>query len=85
MIVLSRSIQVNRSELVQYVHPANEVLFLPSASSGIDLDSLASLQGLELMIQRQAAMIGYANAFFLMGVIALGAITFALFMNKSAR
>jgi len=83
VIVLSRSMQVNRSELVQYVHHANEVLFLPSVSSGVDLNSLASLQGLEILIQRQAAMIGYANGFFLMGVTALCAVIFALLMNKN--
>jgi len=49
------------------------------------LDGPASLQSLSNEILRQATMIGYLNAFYLMAFVALAAMPLACFMNRPRR
>jgi MFS transporter, DHA2 family, multidrug resistance protein len=49
------------------------------------LESPGSLQGLSNEILRQAAMIGYLNAFYLMAFVALAAMPLAGFMRRVRR
>ena len=82
IIVLNRSTQINRSELVQNIRHTNELLDYPALARSFDVNSLASLQGLNAIIERQASMIGYNNAYLMLALVSLLAIPLALAMRK---
>lgn len=64
----SKSIQVNRSALVENITLFNETLRLPG---GWDVDSPAGLAAISLEIDRQAQIIAYSNTFLIISVTAL--------------
>jgi DHA2 family multidrug resistance protein len=61
--MLVRSTASNYARMTEYITPYNPVLVYPGLPSQWSLDSLAGVQRLSNEIQRQAAMIGYINAF----------------------
>jgi DHA2 family multidrug resistance protein len=68
----------NYSRLSELVSPYNRVLSFPAVMGGWTLDTLAGLASLSKEINRQAAMIGYLNAFSMYTAASAVAILFVL-------
>lgn len=85
VLVVSRSTASNYSRMTEYITPYNKTLVAPGLPSQWSLDGAASLQTLANEILRQAAMIGYLNAFYLMAFAALAAMPLAVFMRGAKR
>lgn len=80
--VLTRSTTVLRATMAEHVTDYNEVLrhsFIPETW---DTGSMAGLAAIEVEIMRQAAMIGYLNYFYLVAVMAIGAIPLIFIFSK---
>jgi DHA2 family multidrug resistance protein len=58
---------------------------MPGLPSQWSLESPGGLQSLSNEILRQAAMIGYLDAFHLMAFVALAAMPLAAFMHRERR
>ena len=85
VLVVSRSTASNYGHLIEAITPYNKTLSLPGLPSQWDLESAVGLSSLSNEILRQAAMIGYLNAFYLMGFAALAAMPLACFMHRMRR
>jgi MFS transporter, DHA2 family, multidrug resistance protein len=85
VLIVSRSTASNYSRMTEYITPYNKSLVAPGLPSQWSLDGAASLQTLSNEILRQAAMIGYLNAFYLMAFAALAAMPLAAFMRGNKR
>ncbi len=85
VLVVSRSTASNYSRMSELITPYNKTLALPGLPPQWSLDSLTGLQSLSGEILRQATMIGYVNAFYLMAFVALAATPLAGFMRRPAR
>ncbi|MCH9671971.1 MAG: DHA2 family efflux MFS transporter permease subunit [Gammaproteobacteria bacterium] len=75
--------QVNYAELGSTITPYNETLQLPSVSGGWSVDSLRGIASLSGEVGRQAAMVGYVNAFLLYGITALLVIPLIFFIQRN--
>jgi MFS transporter, DHA2 family, multidrug resistance protein len=83
VLTVSRSTASNYSRMTEFITPYNKNLAnLPSQWS---LESTIGLQTLSNEILRQATMIGYLNAFYLMAFVALAATPLAAFMSRIRR
>jgi MFS transporter, DHA2 family, multidrug resistance protein len=85
VLVLVRSTSVNYARMSEFVNPYNRMLQLPDFPAAWSLDTVAGLTRLSNEIQRQAAMIGYVNAFYLMGFTALVAVPLACLLRRAPR
>jgi DHA2 family multidrug resistance protein len=85
VMMLIRSSSANYARLGEFVTPYNKLLFLPSFPASWDLESTSGLLRLAGEIQRQAAMIGYVNAFHLMAATAALSVPLAFFMRRANR
>src|SRR5918995_6634579 len=85
VLIVSRSTASNYSRMTEYITPYNKTLTEPGLPPQWSLDGAASLQTLSNEILRQAAMIGYLNAFYLMAFAALAAMPLAAFMRGVKR
>lgn len=85
VLVVSRSTASNYSRMTEMLTPYNKTLTLPGLPDRWSLESTAGLQSLSNELLRQAAMIGYVNAFALMAMMALAAIPLAAFMQRVRR
>jgi DHA2 family multidrug resistance protein len=85
VLIVSRSTASNYSRMTEYITPYNKTLTEPGLPPQWSLDGAASLQTLSNEILRQAAMIGYLNAFYLMAFAALAAMPLAAFMRRVKR
>ena len=85
MLIVSRSTAANYSQMTEFITPYNKSLALPGLPQSWSLESATGLLSLSNEILRQAAMIGYLNAFHLMAFTALAAIPLAAFMGRVAR
>ena len=85
VLVVSRSTASNYSRMTEFITPYNKTLTVPGLPPQWSLDGAASLQTLSNEILRQAAMIGYLNAFYLMAFAALAAMPLAAFMRSVKR
>jgi DHA2 family multidrug resistance protein len=85
VLVVSRSTAANYSRLSEVITPYNKTLSMPGLPPQWSLDSTSGLLTLSNEILRQAAMIGYLNAFYLMAFVALAATPLAVFMNRIKR
>ena len=85
VLIVSRSTASNYSRMTEYITPYNKTLIEPGLPPQWSLDGTASLQTLSNEILRQAAMIGYLNAFYLMAFVALAATPLAVFMSRIRR
>jgi MFS transporter, DHA2 family, multidrug resistance protein len=85
VLIVSRSTASNYSRMTEYITPYNKTLTEPGLPPQWSLDGAASLQTLSNEILRQAAMIGYLNAFYLMAFAALAAMPLAVFMRGVKR
>jgi MFS transporter, DHA2 family, multidrug resistance protein len=85
VLVVSRSTAANYSRLSEVITPYNKTLTMPGLPPQWSLDSVGGMINLSNEILRQAAMIGYLNAFQLMAFVALAATPLAIFMNRVKR
>lgn len=84
VLVLIRSTTANYARMTEFISPYNETLLFPGLPGTWALDSTTGLLRLSGEIQRQAAMIGYVNAFYLMAFTAAVAVPLAAFMRRPA-
>jgi DHA2 family multidrug resistance protein len=80
-MVVVRSAQISHFELAQNVNPYNEALRFPSVVGHWDVGSLHGLARLGSEVDRQAQMIGYANAFILYAAVCFATIPVMLFVR----
>jgi MFS transporter, DHA2 family, multidrug resistance protein len=85
VLVVSRSTASNYSRLTEIITPYNKSLSMPGLPLQWSLDGAASLLSLSNEMLRQAAMIGYLNAFYLMAFVALAAMPLAGLMRRVKR
>jgi DHA2 family multidrug resistance protein len=83
VLVLVRSTSINYAQMTELITPYREALLLPGMPVSWSPETTAGLMRLSGELQRQAAMIGYVNAFYLMAFTALVSVPLA-FMLKAA-
>jgi len=79
--MLIRTGQVSHSHLTEFISPYNETLQLSHMPSLWSLDTLTGLAAVGREIDRQAAMIGYLNAFGLFTVASLAVLPLILLVK----
>ena len=85
VLVLVRSTATNYARLTEFVNPYNRTMSFPDLPAAWSLDTLAGLARLSNEVQRQAAMIGYVNAFYLMGFTALLSVPLACLLRRAPK
>lgn len=80
--VLSRSIQTNRSRLVEHATPYNELFREPYLPQLWSLENLNGLAAVNAEISRQATMIAYTNDFAALMFVALAAVPLMLLLKN---
>ena len=83
VLVLVRSTSINYSRLTEFVTPYSGA-FSPLPTSW-NIETLTGILRLSNEMQRQAAMIGYVNAFYLMAFTALAALPLACLLRSGSR
>ena len=82
VLVVSRSTASNYSRMTEMINPYNRTLDLPGLPAQWALDGTSSLLRLSNEILRQAAMIGYVNAFYVMTATAAASVPLAWLMRR---
>ncbi len=85
VVTLIRSTKINYATLAELVTPYNKLMLMPSWPEAWDVQTTRGLMRLGNEVQRQAAMIGYVNAFYLMAVAAVVAMPLAMLLRRAAR
>jgi MFS transporter, DHA2 family, multidrug resistance protein len=85
VLVLVRSTSINYSRLTEFITPYSAGAAFPVLPGSWNPETTAGLLRLSNEMQRQAAMIGYINAFYMLAFTASLAIPLAAFMRTSAR
>jgi len=85
VMMLIRSTTANYSRLTEFITPYNKSLIMPGLPPSWDMEATPGLLRLAGEIQRQAAMIGYVNAFYLMAVTAAAGIPLACMLRAAPR
>ena len=85
VLVVSRSTAANYSRLTENITPYNKSLVVPGLPPQWSLEGASSLLSLSNELLRQAAMIGYLNAFWLTAFVALVAVPLAGLMQGAKR
>jgi MFS transporter, DHA2 family, multidrug resistance protein len=80
-----RSTGANYGRMVELVNPFNKVLALPWVTGGWDFETVQGLARLSKEINRQAAMLGYINAFGLYTLCSALAIPLVLLIGRRVR
>jgi DHA2 family multidrug resistance protein len=80
-----RATSTNYSRMVELVNPYNKALALPWVTGGWDYETVSGLAKLSKEINRQAAMIGYINAFGLYTAASAMAIPLILLIGRRTR
>ena len=82
--IVIRTARVNYAELMELLNPFNEALRYGTVMGGWDAASPAGLAALSGEIARQSAMIGYLNAYYAYGVMAM-AVAPLVFLARRPR
>ena len=85
VLMLVRSTASNYARMTEFISPYNPVLVYPGLPGNWNVETVTGLQRLSNEIQRQAAMIGYLNAFYLMAVVAAAAVPLAFLMRAAPK
>ena len=85
VLVLVRSTTVNYARMTEFITPYRKELAFPGLPELWDVETATGLLRLSNEIQRQAAMIGYVNAFYLMAFTALAALPLACLLRRAGR
>ena len=80
-----RTTAANYSRMTEFVTPYNRALALPSVTGGWTTDSVAGLATIGKEITRQAAMLGYLNAFGMYTIVSMAAIPLVLMLGRRRR
>ncbi len=80
-----RATGANYGRLVEMINPYNRTLALPWATGGWDVESVAGLARLSKEIGRQAAMLGYINAFGFYTLCSVLAVPLILMVGRRVR
>jgi MFS transporter, DHA2 family, multidrug resistance protein len=81
VMVLVRSTSINYSRMIEFITPFREGLLFPRLPTSWNMETASGLMQLANEVQRQAAMIGYVNAFHLMAYTAAAAVPLAYLMR----
>jgi DHA2 family multidrug resistance protein len=82
VMVLVRSTAINYAQLMELVNPYRSALMLSSLPVSWSPETVTGLMGLSREVRRQAAMIGYVNAFHLMAFTAAVAVPLAWLLRN---
>ena len=74
VVLLVRSTAANYARLGEFINPYNKALAFPGVPGIWETGTTGGLMRIASEIQRQAAMIGYINAFYLMALTAAAAV-----------
>ena len=85
VLVLVRSTTINYARMTEFITPYRKELAFPGLPELWNVETATGLLRLSNEIQRQAAMIGYVNAFYLMAFTALAALPLACLLRSAAR
>ena len=86
IVVLVGGTAMNYATLSESASPYNKAFSFPGLAGGWSIEGQAGLQALSSEVERQAAMIGYINAFYLMAlVVAIAVPLVPLFRTPVAR
>lgn len=77
-----RATGANYSRMTEMITPYNPALAVPGLIGGWDFDSAAGLAKVAREITRQAAMIGYLNAFMMYTVTSIVAVAFVFLVRR---
>ena len=80
--VVVRTTGANYSSLGHSISDLNKILDLPGALGGWSLDTVAGLSSMAREINRQAAMVGYLNAFLLHTLASAAALPLVLLVSR---
>ncbi|MEQ1616684.1 MAG: DHA2 family efflux MFS transporter permease subunit [Hyphomicrobiaceae bacterium] len=80
-----RATGANYSRMTEMINPYNGTLSLPWASGAWNFDSVAGLAKVAKEIGRQAAMIGYLNAFVMYTIVSALAVPLVLMISRKAK
>jgi len=81
VVLLIRSSAANYARLIEAINPFNLNLNGPAGPSAWNIGTTSGLMRLANEVQRQASMIGYINAFYLLAVTAAIAVPLVWFMR----
>lgn len=73
---------VNYSVMSEVVTPFNEIFRFPSLSGAWRIDNLGGLARMSGEVSRQAAMVGYVNAFYVFSALALSVVPFIFLLKR---
>jgi DHA2 family multidrug resistance protein len=82
IVLLVRSTAINYSRMLEFINPFNAMLKGPAAPTPWNIGTTSGLMRLTNEIQRQAAMIGYINAFYLLALTAAIAVPLVWLMRS---
>jgi DHA2 family multidrug resistance protein len=82
IVLLVRSTAINYSRMLEVINPFNAMLKGPAAPTPWNIGTTSGLMRLTNEIQRQAAMIGYINAFYLLALTAAIAVPLVWLMRS---
>jgi DHA2 family multidrug resistance protein len=85
VVLLVRSTATNYARMTELITPYNKALVFPGMPAAWNIDNTSGLLRLAGEIQRQAAMIGYINAFYLLAFTAVAAIPLVWLMRAGPR
>lgn len=82
VLVLVRSTSINYARMTEFVTPFRETFLYPTLPPGWNMDTVSGLAMVSREVQRQAAMIGYINAFHLIGIAGILSIPLAFMLKR---
>jgi DHA2 family multidrug resistance protein len=85
ILLLVRSTSVNYARMTEFITPYARTMTYPGLPEMWDPTTLSGVARLVNEIQRQAAMIGYINAFYLMSYVAAAALPLSWLMRTLPR
>jgi DHA2 family multidrug resistance protein len=85
VVLLLRSTSTNYSVFTEHVTPFNKVLAYPEVLGLWNMSTPAGLMALSGEVQRQAAMIGFINAFYFFAFTAAAAVPLAWLLRDAPR
>jgi DHA2 family multidrug resistance protein len=85
VVLLVRSTTVSYSRLTEFITPYNKTLIYPGLPDNWSMATTSGLMRLANEIQRQASMIGYINAFYLLSFTAAAALPLVWLMRATPR
>jgi len=83
--LLVRSTTVSYARMTEFISPYNKTLVHPGLPTSWSVETTSGLMRLANEIQRQAAMIGYINAFYLLSFTAAAALPLVWLMRATPR